>query len=627
MSASAATGAPVKVFVSARGNRFMRDLAEMIVDAAAYERRASLVDDRLPAVDGSINLVVAPHEFFELFDAPRRELQRAAAASVCVGTEQPGTPWFRLTADVARRGRRTLDINSVAVDALRSEGIDARRLPIGAVPTIVAPPAPERSIDLLFLGALDDRRGRILAELAPGLVHRRAELRLFRFDRPVGEHTPGLVFGQAKYELLSRSKVLLNLHRAREADAPAYFEWVRMVEAMANGCAVVTESSVGHDPLVAGTHFVEADEMAIADTITELLDDDHQRLAIAEAGRSIVSDELALGPTLDRLLGEIEHDVLPGLADHVASRTYLSGRWTLHGETEHPVKRLGPMMPYAELQRTSKEIALADGAMLRRIDALRSVVAHGVEMHVERITTPAYEDARPDVSVVVTLFNYADLVIETLRSIVATEDVSIEVIVVDDHSTDDGRAVVGGFFDQHANVPMVLLGKDTNEGLSRARNTGFAAARAPYVMVVDADNHLRPTTLARLRETLVQHPDAAAAYSILEDFGDERNLRSALDWDPVRLCRANYIDAQAMWRATDWWDLGGYRPDEGMVYGWEDWDLWLRLASTGGHAVLRREILGRYRVRAGSMVSLTNLAAGEAIAAIRGRYPALPWPE
>ena len=56
------------------------------------------------AADGSINLVVAPHEFFELFEAPRDELQRAAAASICVNTEQPGTSWFRVAADACRRG-------------------------------------------------------------------------------------------------------------------------------------------------------------------------------------------------------------------------------------------------------------------------------------------------------------------------------------------------------------------------------------------------------------------------------------------------------------------------------------------------------------------------------------------
>ena len=73
-------------------------------------------------------------------------------------------------------------------------------------------------------------------------------------------------------------------------------------------------------------------------------------------------------------------------------------------------------------------------------------------------------------------------------------------------------------------------------------------------------------------------------------------------------------------------ELGGYRADDEHVYGWEDWDLWLRLAATGGRAVLHREILGRYRVQGSSMITLTNLETDDAIQAMRARYPTLPWP-
>ena len=80
-----------------------------------------------------------------------------------------------------------------------------------------------------------------------------------------------------------------------------------------------------------------------------------------------------------------------------------------------------------------------------------------------------------------------------------------------------------------------------------------------------------------------------------------------------------------MLRKSAWLRLGGYRADE-SVYGWEDWDLWLRLAAEGGQAMLVTQILGRYRVQRGSMISLTNLATDDAIAAMRTRYPTLPWP-
>ncbi len=625
--------ARLKVFVAPTGNGFMRDIASWLVEAArGAAREAVLVDDALPAFDGSINLVVAPHEFFELYDAPRADLQRAAAASICVCTEQPGTPWFHLSVDACRRGVAAVDINPQGVAALRDVGVDARHLRLGGVASLDGSNVGERRNDVLFLGGLDDRRGAALADLAPHLWRRRAEVRVFRFDRPITPSTPGVVFGRAKYELLASSSVLVNVHRDRSADLPAgarpptYFEWVRMIEAMANGCVVVTEPSEGFEPLEPGRHFVEADIDAIPGTIDALLADPDRIARISSEARRAVMVDLALGTEMDRLLAELERDVLPLLDAHNATTDPTKGLWRLGASKHTPPVRLGPFRPVRELQVRAKKAAIAENAALRRLDQLDCLLAHGDTQHVVRRETPAFAGATPQVSVLVTLYNYADVVVETLDSIIASEDVAFEVIVIDDHATDHSRSVVEAYLTAHPDVPMVLLGKDANEGLAAARNTGFAEARAEFVMVMDADNTVYPTALARLAGSLRQQPDAAATYSILEDFGAQRNIRSALAWEVGRLCAANYIDAQSMWRRSAWEELGGYRADDDHVFGWEDWDLWLRLADTGGRAALVPQILGRYRVQAGSMIALTNLATDDAVDAIRARYPRLPWP-
>jgi hypothetical protein len=627
--------APVRVFVAARGNGFMRDIAGWLVEAAALTgREAVLVDDALPAADGSINLVVAPHEFFELTRAPRAQLQQAAAASVCVCTEQPGTPWFHLSVDVCRRGLHTLDINPQGVAALQAVGVEAQHLQLGAVPSItVAPPGGDRPIDVLFLGGFDDRRAAVLAELAPSLVHRRAELRLFRFDRPATTDSPGVVFGADKYHLLGSATLLVNLHRDRSAHLPAgttppaYAEWARLVEAMANGCVVMSEPADSWAPLAAGVHLVETPVEHLAATVAGLLDDPARCARVAEAAFAAVTGPLALVGSLAPHLDQIEREVLPRLGAHVAQSRPARGLWRLGASQQPPPVRLGPFRPYLDVQREAKRLALAEGAALRRLDATACTLRHGTDQHIERIATPAHADAQPAVSVVVSLYDYAAVVADTLDSIVASEGVPFEVIVVEDHATDTSRAVVTRYLDEHPQVPMLLLAKDANEGLAAARNTGFAAARADRVMVMDADNQVYPTCLARLSAALDADPGAAAAYAILEDFGDQRGLRSALAWEPRRLADANYIDAQAMWRLAAWRDLGGYRGDDDHVFGWEDWDLWLRLADRGGHAVLVPQALGRYRVQRGSMIALTNLATDDAIEAMRRRYPRLPWPE
>ena len=65
------TSPSVNVFVAAAGNEFMRDIAGNIAEAARQlGRDARVVSDRLPEADGSVNFVVAPHEFFVLSDRP-----------------------------------------------------------------------------------------------------------------------------------------------------------------------------------------------------------------------------------------------------------------------------------------------------------------------------------------------------------------------------------------------------------------------------------------------------------------------------------------------------------------------------------------------------------------------------
>ncbi|MGE0139063.1 MAG: glycosyltransferase [Ilumatobacteraceae bacterium] len=624
----------VRIFVSPDGNGFMTDIATWLAEAAREAGRPAEVvsDGSLP--DGElIDLVVAPHEFFELTRHPIGNLQRAAAASICVNTEQPGTTWFRFASDACARGLLTLDISTQGQVALSSMGVTTWHLQLGGVPSMEVGAAEDRSIDVLFVGSLDDRRGEALARLAPRLHRRTTELRLFRFDRPATPGTPGLLFGAEKYRLLSSAKLLLNVHRARppqrssrQQQTAPYFEWARMVEAMANGCVVLTEPSEGTSPLRPGVHFVEADLDAMADAIDQLLVAQEEREAIAAAARAEIEGPLALRRSLGPILDRIEHEVVPRLRGHVQRSRPTRGVWRLGASQVPPPVRLGPFRPYLQLQRRAKELALAENDTLRALDGAACLLRHGTPQHIEESRTPAYDAVDPEVSVVVTVYNYAEVVVETLDSIAASEDVAYEIVIVEDHATDRSRDVVHRFMTDHPSVPILLVAKDANAGLARARNTGFERARASKVMVMDADNAVYPLCLRRLSDRLAIEPTASAVYAILEDFGSQQHVRSAFPWDVDRLCAANYIDAQAMWRADAWRTLGGYRDDDQHVHGWEDWDLWLRLAGTGGHASLVPQILGRYRVQAGSMIALTNLATDEAIEAMRARHPRLPWP-
>ena len=292
---------------------------------------------------------------------------------------------------------------------------------------------------------------------------------------------------------------------------------------------------------------------------------------------------------------------------------------------QHPL--LPAFRPTHEIRRGIFAALQAETRLLREIERTRCLLRHGTDDHAELVESAAWPGANPEVSVIVTLYNYRDVVGETIRSIIASRDIEFEIVIVDDHSTDDGREVVRGLLAQHPDIPIRLVGSDVNRGLPVARNLGFTHARADKIMVMDADNLVYPTALRRLADALDADPGAAFAYSTLEEFGQRPGMRSAMDWNPEWLCEANYIDAQAMLRRSTWERFGGYCVDDELVFGWEDWELWLRLAAAGERGVHVPEMLGRYRVQAGSMLSTTNLVADHMLRHLRELYPQLPWPE
>ena len=252
---------PVKVFVAARGNAFMADIAGWIAEAAALTGRDAAGGARRAARRPTVRSTWSsrPTSSSCSSDASDDEIARAGAAAC---RSAPSSP--------ARRGSTSPPSWCATPRRARHQPPRCRR--VAGARRRRPPPAPRRrAVDggarrsiatssCCSSAAARRAAGAELAALGPQLWDRAVELRLFRFSRPIHGAVPGTVFGRDKYELLARSRVLLNIHR--DDVRPGYFEWARMIEAMANGCAVLTEPSTGFEPLVEGRHFVATDDLA-----------------------------------------------------------------------------------------------------------------------------------------------------------------------------------------------------------------------------------------------------------------------------------------------------------------------------------------------------------------------------
>jgi CRISPR system Cascade subunit CasB len=106
----------------------------------------------------------------------------------------------------------------------------------------------------------------------------------------------------------------------------------------------------------------------------------------------------------------------------------------------------------------------------------------------------------PALSVIVPVYNAATDLVECLDSICGQSFTDIEVIAVNDASTDDSRALLERYA---AGEPRVsILDQPTNQGLGMARNAGMARARAPYLLFVDSDDTLAPGALQAVADSV-----------------------------------------------------------------------------------------------------------------------------
>ena len=241
-------------------------------------------------------------------------------------------------------------------------------------------------------------------------------------------------------------------------------------------------------------------------------------------------------------------------------------------------------------------------------------------MHVARPEVQGDRDrpdagAVPDVSFVVAAFNAAPYVEAAIGSALAQRDVSVEVIVVDDASTDATASIVASIAARDARV--VLIRREANGGPSVSRNQAMRRARGRWIAVLDADDLIAPERTRRLIDL---------AETTSADLVGDNYARFSADPDkPLSTMIATtpfpyyfFVDTAAFLRGNAMFDASarlGYiklmfrkafldKHDiehlEDVIIG-EDYHLGLSCLLEGARFVVSSETLYKYRVRDGSL--------------------------
>lgn len=221
---------------------------------------------------------------------------------------------------------------------------------------------------------------------------------------------------------------------------------------------------------------------------------------------------------------------------------------------------------------------------------------------------------KPLVSVIVPLYNAAPYIRECLESIVASDYRPMEVVVVDDGSTDTSLAEAKAFAATHAEVKVI---HQANAGVSATRNHAIREAQGEYILPVDADDKISTNYIAKAVAALsdeVRIVGCRAAF-----FGAKQGEWKLPPYSPELLARKNMIHISSLFRKADWQRVGGFCEEE--IYR-EDWDFWLSLMELGGTYIRLDETGLFYRVQAGSRRSQAKVQKRIIVDAINRRHAA-----
>jgi glycosyltransferase involved in cell wall biosynthesis len=202
--------------------------------------------------------------------------------------------------------------------------------------------------------------------------------------------------------------------------------------------------------------------------------------------------------------------------------------------------------------------------------------------------------AAPRVTIVTPFYNTGPIFQETAASVLRQSLQQWEWLIVNDGSSEaESLALLQEY--RSCDPRIRVIDHPVNRGLSAARNTGFRAARTPYVVQLDSDDLLEPTAVEKWTWCLESYPEFAFVKGYTVNFGAIHRLWERGFHDGSAFLEDNLVTPTSAVRVSIHAAVGGY--DEANRGGLEDWDFWLRCANAGYWGGSTPEYLDWYRWR------------------------------
>lgn len=192
------------------------------------------------------------------------------------------------------------------------------------------------------------------------------------------------------------------------------------------------------------------------------------------------------------------------------------------------------------------------------------------------------------VSVILPVYNGADNVSDSIDSVLNQTYDNLELIIVNDCSTDGTARIIKEYAKQDARI--ILIHNKTNQKLPRSLNIGFQAATGEYLTWTSDDNIYRKSAIERMVCTLECTPDAGMVYTdftVVNEINDEVETWVTMVAAPENLRLRNVVGACFLYKQDVADKTGIYDPEMFLA---EDYDYWIRIWSNAKCVVLHEDL-------------------------------------
>jgi glycosyltransferase involved in cell wall biosynthesis len=216
----------------------------------------------------------------------------------------------------------------------------------------------------------------------------------------------------------------------------------------------------------------------------------------------------------------------------------------------------------------------------------------------QQVFAPAHKTDAPRLSIVVPYFNLPDFIEETVQSALASTFHDIEVVVVDDGSTDTRSPLV---LAEIGKLDRVRVLHKKNAGVAEARNFGVANARGQFVALLDADDLVQPTYYERCMNVLDAYENVGFVGCWNDDFDENGTIRHwpTFNPEPPMQYIFNTTNCQGLVMRKEAYLIGGGH-DKNLRMFLDDWEATISMLAKGVRGVMIPMPLFRYRIRQGS---------------------------